>query len=126
MFVIMARVCKADKECKADRRANDAPTDCYQAGDLDALEVPARKKKSSRLFWSYCKKANHTFDTYRAVPGTVTILSGGGPRAPTGCTFRLATGRIEKKKTKKNNKKKKANETLANKVSKEVEAMQLE
>lgn len=26
MFVIMARVCKADKKCKADSRANNAPT----------------------------------------------------------------------------------------------------
>ncbi|KAF5540321.1 hypothetical protein FMEXI_8474 [Fusarium mexicanum] len=80
-------------------------------------EPPATKKKSSRLFCSYCKKANHTVDTCRSVPGTVTILNGGGQVAPTGCTFRLATGRVEKKKNKKK---------LAEKVMEQVEAMQLE
>ncbi|CVK93469.1 uncharacterized protein FMAN_02855 [Fusarium mangiferae] len=59
--------------------------------------VPATKKKRSRLFCSYCKKANHTVDTCRLVPGTITIQGGGGQMAPTGCTFRIATGRAEKK-----------------------------
>ncbi|KAG5769875.1 hypothetical protein H9Q73_013423, partial [Fusarium xylarioides] len=57
--------------------------------------------------------------------GTITILSGGGPMAPTGCTFRLATGRIEKKKNNKNKKKKTANQKLADKVSESVSAMQI-
>ncbi|KAF5676409.1 hypothetical protein FDENT_9486 [Fusarium denticulatum] len=69
---------------------------------------------------------SHIAEKISAVAGTVTILSGGGSMAPTGCTFRLATGRVEKKKNKKNNKKKKANEKLADKVSEKVEAMQLE
>ncbi|PNP75907.1 hypothetical protein FNYG_10767 [Fusarium nygamai] len=46
--------------------------------------------------------------------------------APSGCTFRLATGRIEKKKNNKNKKKKKtADQKLADKVSESVLAMQL-
>ncbi|KAF5622433.1 hypothetical protein F25303_12045 [Fusarium sp. NRRL 25303] len=69
-------------------------------------EVPVAKKKRSRLFCSYCKKANHTAETCRLVPDTITILSLGGQLAPNGCTFRVATGRIEKKKNNKNNKKK--------------------
>ncbi|RBA16789.1 hypothetical protein FPRO05_01513 [Fusarium proliferatum] len=87
-------------------------------------EVPVAKKKRSRLFCSYCKKANHTAETCRLVPNTIIILSLEGQLAPNGCTFRVATGRVEKKKNKKNNKKKKkADEKLADKVSKEVEAM---
>ncbi|RBQ69275.1 hypothetical protein FVER14953_04212 [Fusarium verticillioides] len=57
--------------------------------------------------------------------GAVTILSGGGPVAPTGCTFRLATGRVEKKKNNNNNKKT-ADHKLADKVSERVSAMQLD
>ncbi|KAF5581120.1 hypothetical protein FPANT_9064 [Fusarium pseudoanthophilum] len=95
------------------------------AGGVAGGEAPATKKRS-RLFCSYCKKANHTADTCRAVPGTVTILSGGGAMAPTGCTFRVATGRVEKKKNNKNKKKKKnADQKLADKVSESVSAMQI-
>ncbi|SCV46655.1 uncharacterized protein FFB14_09347 [Fusarium fujikuroi] len=48
--------------------------------------------------------------------------------APTGCMFRIATGRIEKKKNKKNNKKKKktADQKLTDKVSESVSAIQIE
>ncbi|KAF4494474.1 hypothetical protein FAGAP_9390 [Fusarium agapanthi] len=125
MFVVMARVCKADKEGKADSRANDAST--APKHPSSPAEAPATKKKRSRLFCSYCKKVNHTVDTYRSLPGTITILNGGGQMAPNGCTLRIAAGRVEKKKNKKNNMNKKADQKLADKVSESVSAaMQLE
>ncbi|KAF4952425.1 hypothetical protein FGADI_6783 [Fusarium gaditjirri] len=62
-----------------------------QKGAQPTADAPATKKKP-RLFCSYCKKANHTVDTCRTVPGTITIIGGGAQMAPTGCSFRIATG----------------------------------
>ncbi|SCO37588.1 uncharacterized protein FFMR_04729 [Fusarium fujikuroi] len=82
------------------------------------LRGPSHKEKEvSTVFFVLQEGQSHGRNL--SSPGTITILSGRGQMAPNGCTFRIATGRVEKKKNKKNNKKKKADEKLADSVSKE-------
>ncbi|CVK96955.1 uncharacterized protein FPRN_02864 [Fusarium proliferatum] len=106
-------------------RGQMAPNGCTFRIATGRVEKKKNKKNNKK------KKADEKgvqvfLDTFRLVPGTITIQGGGRQMAPTGCTFRIVTGRIEKKKNKKNNKKKTADQKLTDKVSESVSAIQIE
>ncbi|RGP60424.1 hypothetical protein FLONG3_10890 [Fusarium longipes] len=66
-----------------------------EAGDTS--EAPAsvvKASKRSRVFCTFCRKANHTADVCRNRLGTLTIIAGGSAITPPGTTFSLTNDSI--------------------------------